>query len=125
MTKRGTDDVREISREVTREIVERALAEDLGAGDVTSDAVVDEAATATAAISQKAPGVVFGLDAAAEAFRQTGAGELEAECEEGVWRDEVPAAVASASGPARALLAAERTALNLLGHLSGIATLTA
>jgi nicotinate-nucleotide pyrophosphorylase (carboxylating) len=44
---------------------------------------------------------------------------------EGRWRDEIPAEVASASGPARAVLAAERTALNLLGQLSGVATLTA
>ena len=44
---------------------------------------------------------------------------------ESEWRDEVPAEVARAAGPARALLAAERTALNLLCHLSGVATLTA
>jgi nicotinate-nucleotide pyrophosphorylase (carboxylating) len=68
---------------------------------------------------------VFGFEAAREVFRQTGAGELDALMIEGQWRDSVPAEVALISGPARALLAAERVALNLLGHLSGVATLTA
>ncbi len=109
----------------TRELVARALLEDLGSGDVTAEAVVPEDATGRAAITQKAPGVLFGIDVAAEVFRQAGAGKLEAVASEGEWRDDVPAEVARAAGPARALLAAERTALNLLGHLSGVATLTA
>ena len=109
----------------TRELVARALLEDLGAGDVTAEAVVPEDASGRATITQKAPGVLFGLDVAAEVLRQAGAGELEAVAAESEWRDEVPAEVARAAGPARALLAAERTALNLLGHLSGVATLTA
>jgi nicotinate-nucleotide pyrophosphorylase (carboxylating) len=109
----------------TRELVARALLEDLGPGDVTSEAVVPEDATGRATIAQKAPGVLFGLDVAAEVFRQAGAGGLEAVAAESEWRDDVPAEVARAEGPARALLAAERTALNLLGHLSGVATLTA
>ena len=109
----------------TRELVARALLEDLGSGDVTAEAVVPEDAQGRATITQKEPGVVFGLDVAAEVFRQTGAGELESRAEEGEWRDEVPATVASVTGPARALLAGERTALNFLCHLSGVATLTA
>jgi nicotinate-nucleotide pyrophosphorylase (carboxylating) len=109
----------------TRELVARALLEDLGSGDVTADAVVPDDASGRATITQKEPGVLFGLDVAAEVFRQAGAGELEDRAKEGEWRDEVPAAVATAAGPARALLAAERTALNLLCHLSGVATLTA
>jgi nicotinate-nucleotide pyrophosphorylase (carboxylating) len=109
----------------TRELVARALLEDLGPGDVTAEAVVPEDAQGRATITQKEPGVVFGLDVAAEVFRQTGAGELERRAEEGEWRDEIPATVASVTGPARALLAAERTALNFLCHLSGVATLTA
>jgi nicotinate-nucleotide pyrophosphorylase (carboxylating) len=109
----------------TRELVARALLEDLGPGDVTAEAVVPEDAQGQATITQKQPGVVFGLDVAAEVFRQTGAGELERRAEEGEWRDEIPANVASVTGPARALLAAERTALNFLCHLSGVATLTA
>ena len=109
----------------TRELVARALLEDLGEGDVTAEAVVPEDASGHATITQKEPGVLFGLDVAAEVFRQTGAGELEAVAAEGEWRDLVPAEVARIKGPARALLAAERTALNLLCHLSGVATLTA
>jgi len=107
-----------------RDLVARALAEDLGDGDVTGEAVVPEDAVATARIVQKEAGVVYGLDAAAEAFRQAGGGELERLAPEGEWSDAVPLAVASVSGPARALLAGERTALNLLCHLSGVATLT-
>jgi len=108
-----------------RELVARALLEDLGSGDVTAEAVVPEDASGRAKIAQKAPGVLFGIDVAAEVFRQAGAGELEAVVGESEWRDQVPAEVARISGPARGLLAAERTALNLLGHLSGVATLTA
>jgi nicotinate-nucleotide pyrophosphorylase (carboxylating) len=108
-----------------RDLVARALAEDVGSGDITAAAVVPEGATATARIVQKEPGVIYGFEAAAEAFRQAGAGELEKLAPEGRWRDDVPADVAAVSGPAHALLAAERTALNLLCHLSGVATLTA
>jgi nicotinate-nucleotide pyrophosphorylase (carboxylating) len=108
-----------------RELVARALAEDLGAGDITSSAVVAADATARARLVQKQAGVVFGLDAAEEAFRQAGADGFERVAPEGEWRDEVPADVAAVTGPARALLAAERTALNFLCHLSGIATLAA
>ena len=105
--------------------VARALAEDVGAGDVTADATVPAGARARARIVQKQPGVVFGFAAAREAFAQSGAGGFDPLVVEGQWRDEVPAEVALVAGPARALLAGERTALNLLGHLSGIATLTA
>ncbi|MFL5906134.1 MAG: carboxylating nicotinate-nucleotide diphosphorylase [Solirubrobacterales bacterium] len=109
----------------TRDLVARALLEDLGSGDVTAEAVVPEEASARATITQKEAGVLFGLEVAAEVFRQAGAGELEAEAKEGEWNDQVPLSVARVDGPARALLAAERTALNFLCHLSGVATLTA
>jgi nicotinate-nucleotide pyrophosphorylase (carboxylating) len=109
----------------TRDLVRRALAEDLGAGDVTAEAVVPDDALATATITQKQRGVLFGVEVAAEVFRHTGAGELEPLAAEGDWRDDVPAAVARIKGQGRALLTSERTALNFLGHLSGIATLTA
>jgi nicotinate-nucleotide pyrophosphorylase (carboxylating) len=108
-----------------RELVARALAEDLEAGDITSEAVVPPTARARARIVQKQPGVVFGLAAAAEAFAQAGGQGLDELEPEGRWRDSVPTDVALVSGPARALLAGERTALNLLCHLSGVATLTA
>jgi nicotinate-nucleotide pyrophosphorylase (carboxylating) len=108
-----------------RELVEQALAEDVGAGDVTTSAIVPEGAGARARIVQKQAGVVFGLGAVAETMRQCGVEDVENLVVEGQWREEVPAEVALAAGPAAGLLAAERTALNFLGHLSGIATLTA
>lgn len=107
------------------DLVARALAEDLGSGDVTSEATVPENARARARIVQKEPGVVFGLDVVAETMRQCGVEDIDKLMVEGQWRDGVPAEVLLASGSARGLLAAERTALNFLGHLSGIATLTA
>jgi nicotinate-nucleotide pyrophosphorylase (carboxylating) len=109
----------------TAELVAAALAEDLGAGDVTTDAIVPADATASARIVQKQPGVVFGLEVAREVFSQAGAPGLGPLADAGGWREYVPIDVAAIRGPARALLAAERTALNFLGHLSGIATLTA
>jgi nicotinate-nucleotide pyrophosphorylase (carboxylating) len=106
-------------------LVAQALAEDVGRGDLTSEAVVDAGVRARASLVQKQPGVLFGFEAASEVFAQTGADAFEPLLEEGRWRREVPAAAARVEGPARALLAAERVALNLLGHLSGVATLTA
>jgi nicotinate-nucleotide pyrophosphorylase (carboxylating) len=106
-------------------IVERALAEDVGTGDITSEATVPEGARGRARIVQKQSGVVFGLAAVAEAMRQCGVDDVDNLVVEGQWREDVPADVVLASGPAAALLAAERTALNFLGRLSGIATLTA
>jgi nicotinate-nucleotide pyrophosphorylase (carboxylating) len=114
-----------VADESLRDLVARALAEDIGGGDLTSQAVVPADAHARAMITQKQPGVLFGFGAAEEVFRQAGAEGFEALALEGEWREEVPAQVAAANGPARALLAAERTALNLLCHLSGVATLTA
>jgi nicotinate-nucleotide pyrophosphorylase (carboxylating) len=111
--------------ESLRELVRRALAEDIGPGDITSEAVVPADAVAVARVIQKQPGLVYGLAAAEETFRQSGAERLEPRAAEGAWRDDVPAEVATVTGPARALLAAERTALNFLCHLSGVATLAA
>ena len=107
-----------------RQKVARALEEDLGTGDVTSAATVPEEARARARVVQKQRGVVYGLDVVAETMRQCGADDVDNLVVEGQWREHVPAEVLLASGPARALLAAERTALNFLGHLSGVATLT-
>ena len=114
-----------MSADWLEDLVRRALTEDVGSGDITAAALVPADATGTATISQKAAGVLFGLDAAAEAFEQAGAGELERLASEGEWRSDVPIQVARVRGNARALLAAERVALNFLGHLSGISTLTA
>jgi nicotinate-nucleotide pyrophosphorylase (carboxylating) len=107
------------------EAVARALAEDLGPGDVTSRATVPDGARARARVIQKQPGVVFGLDAVVEAMGRCGVERVDKLVVEGQWREEVPSDVLAAVGPAAGLLAAERTALNFLGHLSGIATLTA
>ncbi len=110
--------------EVLRSLVELALAEDVGDGDVTSLATVPDDARGVATITQKAPGVLYGLDAAEEAFRALDRGvSVERLAPEGEWRP--GGAVLRAAGASRALLGAERTALNLLGRLSGVATLTA
>jgi nicotinate-nucleotide pyrophosphorylase (carboxylating) len=114
----------ELAAEV-EELVARALAEDLGEGDITAEATVPAETQARARIAQKEPGVVFGLALVAEAMRQCGVEHIDNLVVEGQWREEVPAEVLVASGSARALLAAERTAINFLGHLSGVATLTA
>src|SRR3989442_2685592 len=114
-----------VDRDAMRELVARVLAEDLGHGDITSQATVPADPRARARIVQKQPGVVFGLEVAAEAFAQAGGQGFERIAIEGEWRDSVPVDVAVVNGPARALLAAERTGLNLLCHLSGVATLTA
>ena len=114
----------ELTREI-REVVAAALEEDLGPGDITSTALVPEGTRARASIVQKQPGVLFGLEAAREALLECGAESFDPLVVEGRWREAVPAVVARASGPGRALLSGERVALNLLGQLSGVATLTA
>jgi nicotinate-nucleotide pyrophosphorylase (carboxylating) len=113
-----------VDREITK-LVRAALAEDVGTGDITAEAIVPEEMQGRAKINQKAPGVVFGLVVVEETFKQCGANWFDAKAPEGRWRDSVPAQLAEVTGPARGLLAAERVALNILGHLSGIATLTA
>ncbi len=106
------------------ETVARALAEDLGAGDITTTATVPAGARARAVITQKAPGVVFGLEAAQLTFRELDPrAEFELLVSEGVWRE--GGEVLAVQGQARALLSGERTALNFLQRLSGIATLAA
>ena len=109
---------------LVEDAVRRALAEDLGlAGDLTSLAVLPKGATATATLSAREPGIVAGLALAAEAFRQVGGISFDAQVADGgrLARGDVVAVV---SGDAHALLAGERTALNFLNHLCGIATLT-
>jgi len=108
-----------------QQLVAGALAEDVGSGDVTAEATVPAEARGRARIVQKQPGVVYGLELVAETMRQCGVEDVDNLVVEGQWREDVPAEVLFASGPAAALLAAERTALNFLGHLSGVATLTA
>jgi len=108
-----------------RALVQSALEEDVGAGDVTTAATVAEDARARALITQKGPGVVYGLAAAETAFLLLDAeAQIEALAAEGAWR-EAGGPVMSVRGRARALLTAERTALNFLAHLSGVATMAA
>ncbi len=106
-------------------IVRAALAEDLGtAGDLTSDAIVPLDLYATAHVAARRPGRVAGLAVALAAFRQLDP-EVSVHVLAGDGADVAAGAVlAEVSGRARHLLSAERTALNLLGHLSGIATVT-
>jgi nicotinate-nucleotide pyrophosphorylase (carboxylating) len=108
-----------------QEIVEAALAEDVGSGDATTLATVDAEAMARAKITQMAPGVIFGREAAMLTFTMLDGGALgEKIGPEGVWQ-EAGTEVLSVTCSARALLTGERVALNLLQRLSGVATLTA
>ena len=106
------------------EVVARALAEDVGDGDVTTAATVPARARARGLITQKAPGVVYGIDVAVETLRtldpEIAVGRLAAE---GEWREHGP--VLWLEGSARAILTGERTALNFLQRLSGVATMAA
>jgi nicotinate-nucleotide pyrophosphorylase (carboxylating) len=114
-----------MAREDLEALVRRALDEDIGSGDVTTLATVAQDAHAHAVITQKAPGVIYGFDAAEASFRAL---DAEVRCErlvaEGSWREH-GGPVLALEGSARALLTGERTALNFLSHLSGVATLAA
>jgi nicotinate-nucleotide pyrophosphorylase (carboxylating) len=108
------------------DVVRRALDEDLGAaGDVTTRATVPADATATGRLVVRQAGVVAGLDVAAAVFGLVSAGALrfDAALADGA-RVEPGTVLATIAGPLGPMLTAERTALNLLGHLSGVATLT-
>ena len=107
-----------------REIVRRALAEDFGWGDVTTEGVVDRDQKAHGVILAKSRCVIAGLAVASEAFRQMDpAVAVTTHRQEGDWCEPAPL-VAVYRGSAAAMLTAERTALNFLQRLSGIATLT-
>jgi nicotinate-nucleotide pyrophosphorylase (carboxylating) len=114
-----------LDREALAVVVERALAEDVGSGDLTTDAIVPAGTRWRARLLLQQPGVVAGVPVAEAVFRALDSDvSVHALVAEGAWLDEVPAAVAELEGPARALLTGERVALNLLARLSGIATLT-
>ncbi|MGE0815446.1 MAG: carboxylating nicotinate-nucleotide diphosphorylase [Vicinamibacterales bacterium] len=113
------------SSETYRDLVARALAEDVRTGDATSRAVVGPDVRGRGVLLAKAPLVVAGLDVAAEVFRQCDPAALfEVRWGDGA-RVEPGEVVAVVTGQARALLTAERTALNIIQRLSGVATLTA
>ena len=111
--------------QLIEDAVRRALAEDLGlAGDLTSAATIPAGALATATLTAREAGVLAGLPLALEAFRQLGDGvSFEPQVADGATlaKGDIVAVV---SGDARQLLAGERTALNFLNHLGGIASLT-
>ena len=107
-----------------QELIDRALAEDVGSGDITTEALVPPDARARARIVQKAPGVVSGMHAAESVFRRVDpALRWHGHAPEGEWRED--GLVAEVAGLTASILRGERVALNFLGHLSGIATLTA
>jgi nicotinate-nucleotide pyrophosphorylase (carboxylating) len=104
-------------------LVERALAEDVGSGDLTTEATVAEGTSARGLITQKAPGTIYGLRATEIAFALLDPdARFERLVEEGRWREQ-GGPVMSVEGKARGLLTAERTALNFLAHLSGVASM--
>lgn len=107
-----------------REVVRRALAEDLGWGDVTTEAVVPAELRARGIILAKSPCVLAGLEVAAEAFSQLDPGCVFNRMRKDGDRCEPGDVVAELRGQAASMLTAERTALNFLQRLSGIATLT-
>ncbi|HEX6882050.1 MAG TPA: carboxylating nicotinate-nucleotide diphosphorylase [Planctomycetota bacterium] len=119
------DETRPLPGEELDRLLDLALAEDLGSGDVTSEALLPAAARARARLVAKAPGVLAGLEAFTRVFtRLEPALRVEPRRADG----DVLApgdVLCLMEGSARALLAGERTALNLVQHLSGIATLTA
>lgn len=114
-----------LAPECYRDQVRLALAEDRGRGDATSAATITEAQRATGIIIAKADLVIAGMDVAVETFRQVAPDtSVEVHWGDGA-RVQKGEAVATVRGRARALLEAERTALNFLQRLSGVATLTA
>ncbi|MCW2594250.1 MAG: Nicotinate-nucleotide pyrophosphorylase [Jatrophihabitans sp.] len=115
-----------LSREVVAAVVARALEEDLGeAGDVTTTSTVDASTLSVANVVARQDGVVAGLPVAAYVFETVGQGRVQVEFGSADGARVVPGEVlATVRGPMRDLLTAERTALNLIGHLSGVATLT-
>jgi nicotinate-nucleotide pyrophosphorylase (carboxylating) len=107
-------------------VVASALAEDLAQGDPTSEGLLEPDRLCTAAMLLKEPAVVCGLGIAAGVFAAVDPRVgFVAGCADGDRIETVPAEIARVTGPARAVLAGERTALNLVGRLSGIATVTA
>ena len=107
-----------------RDLVKQALAEDIGSGDITTDAIVEPGRRARGVFMAKSPLTLAGLDVAIEVFRQRDARAEVTRCHEDGAACRVGDEIAVVIGEARALLTAERTALNFLQRLSGIATLT-
>ncbi len=115
----------ELSREDIDRVVEAALAEDVGSGDATTLALVPADARCRAELLLEEPGVVCGVPIAEAVFRALDPSvSVEPKLEDGAAVSDVPAVLAVVAGPARAILTGERVALNLVGRLCGIASLT-
>jgi nicotinate-nucleotide pyrophosphorylase (carboxylating) len=115
----------ELSADQVERVVRSALAEDVGAGDLTTDAIVPAEARCRALLLLEEPGTACGVPVAAAVLRALDpAVQVEALVDEGARVTETPATLAELEGPARAVLTGERVALNLLGRLCGIASLT-
>ncbi|MDW7981107.1 MAG: carboxylating nicotinate-nucleotide diphosphorylase, partial [Verrucomicrobiales bacterium] len=118
-------DMELLDPEHVRRLVRAALAEDIGAGDVTSEAVVPDSAIATGVMRAREPLVVAGLDVAAAVFNEVSDRVEVIRLVRDGQRVQTGASLLRVRGPARALLGAERVALNFVQRMSGIATLTA
>ncbi len=119
-----TSPLQPLEKAVYRELVRRALAEDMGWGDVTTEATVGEHQRGRGRLLAKSRCVVAGLDIAEEAFQQLDPGVVMTRHHHDGELVEAGTLIADVEGRARALLVAERTALNFMQRLSGIATLT-
>jgi nicotinate-nucleotide pyrophosphorylase (carboxylating) len=117
--------VEPMSAEAMHRVVTQALAEDIGTGDVTTLAAVPETAQAKAEVRAREPLVVAGLALAEAAFRELSPAVRVTRLTEDGGRVMAGMPLLNVAGPARALLSAERVALNFLQRLCGIATLTA
>ena len=115
----------ELTREHYDQLVKQALAEDLGCGDATTAALIADSAQGSATIRAKADGVLAGIDIARSVFLEVDPGlKVEIILKDGALL-KVDNAIARISGKVASILKAERTVLNFLQHLSGIATETA
>jgi nicotinate-nucleotide pyrophosphorylase (carboxylating) len=115
----------ELTEQATAALVATALAEDVGDGDLTTTALVPDDARCRAQLLLEENGIACGIDVAAAVFRTLDPSvSVTVVTADGSPVDAAPVVLAEVEGPARAILTGERTALNLVGRLSGIATLT-
>lgn len=114
----------DIDLRVIRDLLEMALREDIGTGDITSESVVPADARAVGTIKAKSDGIIAGLDVAAEIFRMLDPEVSFRKLVSDGDRVHSGQEVAAAEGKARSILTAERTVLNFLQRLSGVATMT-
>jgi nicotinate-nucleotide pyrophosphorylase (carboxylating) len=115
----------ELTADVVERLVADALAEDVGSGDLTSEALVPDTERCHAQLLLEEQGVVCGIPVAAAVFRALDPEvHVDPKVAEGVAVTAPPAVLAEIEGPARAVLTGERVALNLVGRLCGIASLT-